>query len=147
MTSSNLTEISFNAKGEALRLDLSLKTHLTSMFEITSHDRHGIYQGTIMKGNNLNGPDESFHIPTSVDELDQRIIGWNIIFSSPEEPIETEYQAILNFVQGDETLLTPHLIKSGTHANEKIVIGFARFVARVDTALDIIKPKPNIAAE
>jgi len=117
MPSSRLTEISFNAKGDPLRLDLSLTSQLASTFEITSHDRHGVYQGTIMKGNNLNGPDDSFHIPTSVDELDQRIIGWNIIFSEPDEDTNSEYKAILNFVQGTEDALSPPLVKTGLHTN------------------------------
>ncbi|MBO6824600.1 MAG: hypothetical protein JJ879_00250 [Sneathiella sp.] len=147
MPSTHLTEISFDSKGEPLKLELSLISQLPSTFEITSHDRHGVYQGTIMKGNNLNGPNDSFHIPTSVDELDQRIIGWNIIFSSPDELDEAEYEAILNFIQGTDEPLSPPLVKSGAHQNEKIVMGFARFVARPDTFLNKTSTHPNLHTE
>ncbi|MEH6404733.1 MAG: hypothetical protein V7750_15260 [Sneathiella sp.] len=128
MPSNQIQEILFNGHGDMLRMDVRLESDLPCTYEITTHDCHGVFQGTVMKGNNIGGPVDSFNIPTNIGELDQRVVGWHIIFAAPKEERESTFLAAINFHQGDVGLLNSPISLSGNHSAEKIFIGFARFV-------------------
>lgn len=128
MSNHRIQEILFDEYGELLRMDVRLESDQACTYEITTHDSHGVFQGTVMKGNNINGPMDSFNIPTNTGELDQRVIGWHIIFAAPKEDKEDTFLATINFQQGDDCLLNGPISLSGNHSSEKVIIGFARFV-------------------
>ncbi|MBE7637729.1 hypothetical protein GUA87_12810 [Sneathiella sp. P13V-1] len=85
-----------------------------------------------MKGNNLNGPSDHFLIPTNITELDQRLIGWNIIFGASIDGTENKYSATMRFSQGNGNMLADKIHASGLHNSEKVIIGFARFIAQAE---------------
>lgn len=128
MPGNQIQEILFDSHGDMLRMDVRLESDLPCTYEITSHDCHGVFQGTVMKGNNIGGPVDSFNIPTNIGELDQRVVGWHIIFAAPKEEKESTFLAAINFFQGDVDLLKDPISLSGNHSAEKFFIGFARFV-------------------
>ncbi len=141
MTNSLAHEILFDNQGENIRLDLLFESKTPCTYEITSHDSRGMYQGTIMKGNNLSGPADRFHIPTNITELDQRLIGWHIIFGAPMDGEENKYSASIRFSQGGDQFLSDKICDTGFHKTEKVIIGFARFMAHADFSKSQFKPK------
>ena len=128
MPGNHIQEILFDGYGEMLRMDVRLESDQPCTYEITTHDSQGVFQGTVMKGNNIGGPVDSFNIPTNTGELDQRVIGWHIIFAAPKEEKEDTFLATINFQQGNACLLDGAISLSGHHKSEKVIIGFARFV-------------------
>ena len=128
MSGNHIQEILFDGYGEMLRMDVRLESDQPCTYEITTHDSQGVFQGTVMKGNNIGGPMDSFNIPTNTGELDQRVIGWHIIFAAPKEEIEDTFLATINFQQGNDCLMNGPISLSGHHSSEKVIIGFARFV-------------------
>jgi hypothetical protein len=142
MPNKQIHEVSFDDLGEVMQLDICLKSALPCTYEITAHDSSGLFQGTIMKGNNIGGPLDSFHIPTDILELDQRVIGWHIIFGASENDDVEEFSATINFRQGSEELLEKPIGHVGFHKSEKIIIGFARFIQQHSTD-NIYEPKPR----
>jgi|GEM_PF-5920626 len=135
MPSNQIQEILFDGHGDMLRMDVRLESDLPCTYEITTHDCHGVFQGTVMKGNNIGGSVDSFNIPTYVEELDQRVVGWHIIFAAPKEDKENTFLATINFYQGNVALLDGSISLAGNHSAEKIFIGFARFVDDRSVAL------------
>ncbi len=128
MSGNHIQEILFDEYGEMLRMDVRLESDQPCTYEITTHDSQGVFQGIVMKGNNISGSVDSFNIPTNTGELDQRVVGWHIIFAAPKEEKEHTFLATINFQQGDSSLLDDPICLSGNHSTEKVIIGFARFV-------------------
>jgi hypothetical protein len=128
MTLTHIPEIFFDSLGETLRMTVKVTAANPCTYEITSHDSHGVFQGTVMKGNNLNGSHDVFNIPTHIDELDQRVVGWHFIFSTRDENRNPCPAAVINFYQGDMELLPTPIALTGDPSKTDVVIGFARFI-------------------
>ncbi|GLQ06940.1 hypothetical protein [Sneathiella chinensis] len=130
MPHNQIQKVRFDNRGDLLRMDVRLESDQLCTYEITSHDADGLFQGTVMKGNNINDSVDSFNIPTNTEELDQRVIGWHFIFAAPKGDVKRTFQATIDFHQGDIGLLEQPISLSGDLQSEKVIIGFARFVGQ-----------------